>query len=159
MGIYDQLEQLNTTSTTPPRTLVGVSDAPKSPLQVKQPSPTKKSQPINLTRKPTREVTQERELPREPSRDNSRNNPRALPSREEVQEFSFRLRDDLKVKVQAEVPHQWQDELEELARQLDVKKLELYRFILGEFLGKVRRKPSGKGVTGETVVIFKQGER
>ena len=44
------------------------------------------------------------------------------------------------MKVQAEVPHRWQKELEEIARKLDVKKLELYRFILGEFLGKVKRK-------------------
>ncbi len=64
----------------------------------------------------------------------------SLPIRDEVQEFSFRLRDELKVKVQAEVPHTWQKELEEVARNLDVKKLELYRFIFGEFLGKVKRK-------------------
>ena len=57
---------------------------------------------------------------------------------DEIQEFSFRLRDTLKVKVQAEVPHDWQTELDEVARELNVKKLELYRFIYGEFLGKVR---------------------
>ncbi len=44
------------------------------------------------------------------------------------------------MKVQAEVPHRWQKELEQMAQRLDVGKLELYRFILGEFLGKVRRK-------------------
>ena len=59
-----------------------------------------------------------------------------------MQEFSFRLRDELKVKVQAEVPHTWQKELEEVARGMNVKKLELYRFIFGEFLGKVWRKKS-----------------
>ena len=80
---------------------------------------------------------------REPSRDKTRESSRDLPTRNEVQEFSFRLRDELKVKVQAEVPHKWQEELEDLARELDVKKLELYRFILGEFLGKVRRKKAG----------------
>jgi hypothetical protein len=78
--------------------------------------------------------------PRQTSREKSRD----LPTRDEIQEFSFRLRDELKarVKVQAEVPHQWQEELDEVARQLRVKKLELYRFILGEFLGKVKRKQS-----------------
>ena len=65
---------------------------------------------------------------------------RDLPTRNEIQQFSFQLRDELKVKVQAEVPHRWQKELEDLARNLNVKKLELYRFILGEFLGKVKRK-------------------
>ena len=76
---------------------------------------------------------------RDKSRDTSREFPRDLPTRDEIQEFSFQLRDELKVKVQAEVPYRWQDELEELARQLNVKKLELYRFIIGSFLGKVRR--------------------
>jgi hypothetical protein len=83
-----------------------------------------------------------RDNPREEIRESARDNPRELPSRDEIQEFSFQLRDELKVKVQAEVPHQWQDELEEIARQLDVKKLELYRFILGEFLGKAHCKDS-----------------
>lgn len=94
------------------------------------------------TRKDTQKTTPKithardssRELPREPVQD--------LPTRDEIQEFSFRLRDELKVKVQAEVPHEWQDELEDVARDLKVKKLELYRFIFGEFLGKVKRKQS-----------------
>jgi len=87
---------------------------------------------------------------RDGSRDMVRNKPRAksrkqsrnLPTRDEIQEFSFRLRDELKVKVQAEVPHTWQKELDTVARRLDVKKLELYRFILGEFLGKVNQGES-----------------
>lgn len=93
-------------------------------------SPTPTQHPL-----PTQDVTPTRAE----SRDNARVMPRDLPTRDEIQEFSFRLRDDLKVKVQAEVPAQWQDELENLARDLKVKKLELYRFILGEFLGKVKR--------------------
>lgn len=116
-------------------------------------------------RKTTRESTQPRDDARAPSRasarkvvrgnlregsrDSARNDtqetPRVngtdLPTRDDIQAFTFRLRDELKVKVQAEVPHHWQDELEELARELNVKKLELYRFILGEFLGKVTRSP------------------
>jgi hypothetical protein len=40
------------------------------------------------------------------------------------------------------VPPAWQEDLEEVARALRVKKLELYRFIIGEFLGKVKRKGS-----------------
>ena len=75
--------------------------------------------------------------PREETRDDLRETSREKPSRDEIQEFSFRLRDELKVKVQAEVPHSWQDELEQIALNLDVKKLELYRFILGKFLNKV----------------------
>lgn len=92
------------------------------------------------TRELTPKVTRKRDVLSKVSSDNPRENSRKLPSRDEIQEFSFRLRDSLKVKVQAEVPHEWQGELEGLARDLNVKKLELYRFILGEFLGKVKRK-------------------
>ena len=106
------------------------------------------SSDAKTTREVTRKSTRVRDLSRDMSRDRSREKPRDkprkkprdLPSRDEIQGFSFRLRDDLKVKVQAEVPHQWQKELDEIARELNVKKLELYRFIIGEFLGKVRRR-------------------
>ena len=106
------------------------------------------SVPKKSTSKSTSKVTRQRDKVREVSSDNSRQKSREkplepdlpLPTRDEVQEFSFRLRDELKVKVQAEVPHTWQKELDEVARTLDVKKLELYRFIIGEFLCKVKRK-------------------
>ena len=113
-------------------------------------------------RKPTRKSTRvrdnsrdnPRDMPRDKSRDkardtsrgkprdNTRGMSRALPTRVERQGFSFQLRDELSVKIQAEVPPQWKTELEETARELNVKKLELYRFIIGEFLGKVKRKDS-----------------
>jgi len=100
------------------------------------------------TRKPTqqrdlsrdRSLVKSRHFPLDGSRGNSRGKSRDLPTRDEIQEFSFRLRDTLKVKVQAEVPHDWQNELDEIARELNVKKLELYRFIYGQFLGKVREE-------------------
>jgi hypothetical protein len=126
MGIYDELSKLEQPS---PAQEVGLSPQGKE----------KESAPH-----PTRKATPPRELSRTPSRASSRKSPRVkprdLPTRDEIQEFSFRLRDELRVKVQAEVPHRWQKELEAIARDLDVKKLELYRFILGEFLGKVKRK-------------------
>ena len=113
--------------------------------------PARKPAP-KVARKPAQERDTSRDEARKNARENARDSSpdrpreesrgkrRSLPTRDEIQEFSFRLRDDLKVKVQAEVPHQWQTDLEGIARELDVKKLELYRFILGEFLGKVRRK-------------------
>ncbi|GAB4574689.1 MAG: hypothetical protein Kow0077_22470 [Anaerolineae bacterium] len=82
------------------------------------------------------------EVTRDNPREKSRENTRSLPTRDAIQEFSFRLRDELKVKVQAEVPHQWQQELDDLARQINVKKLELYRYIIGDFLGKVGQPDS-----------------
>ena len=96
--------------------------------------PTEKDTAEKGTRKPARALEPSREKPSDKSRRKSRD----LPTRDEIQEFSFSLRDELKVKVQAEVPYKWQKELEEMAHKLDVKKLELYRFILGEFLGKVK---------------------
>ena len=104
----------------------------------KHPAPRKTAS--EATQKPTRVREPSRDKLRDTPRDKPRRKSRGLPTRDEIQEFSFRLRDALKVKVQAEVPHRWQKELEEIARGLNVKKLELYRFIIGEFLGKVRRK-------------------
>lgn len=106
----------------------------------------REKQEATATRSSTPEVTREstspRDLSRDVPRDKSREIVRGLPSRDDIQEFSFRLRDELKVKVQAEVPHQWQQELDDLARQLNVKKLELYRYIIGDFLGKVGQPDS-----------------
>ncbi len=96
----------------------------------------------NVAPEPARPRDRSRETPRDSARENTTLQARDLPSRDAIQEFSFRLRDELKVKVQAEVPHHWQQELDDVARELDVKKLELYRYIIGEFLGKVRRKRS-----------------
>ncbi len=118
MGIYDDLSKLENQSPT-----VKMTGEKKI-----------------LDNKSTRKVTPVPKLPRQGSSENPREEARSLPSRDEIQGFSFQLRDELKVKVQAEVPFHWQKELEDVARQLNVKKLELYRFIIGEFLGKVKRK-------------------
>ncbi len=132
MSTYDQLIELSESKKP--------SDSPNKKIR--------KSRKSISTQKPTSKITRKRDKSRKVSSENSReksrgkssNTSRPLPTRDEIQEFSFRLRDELKVKVQAEVPHQWQTELEEVSRTLDVKKLELYRFIFGEFLGKVKRK-------------------
>jgi hypothetical protein len=118
MGIYDDLSKLEKQS------LTGKVTGEKK----------------SLDHKSTRKVTSSTKSSRQLSSGIPREESRILPSRDEIQGFSFQLRDELKVKVQAEVPFRWQKELEDLARQLNVKKLELYRFIIGEFLGKVRRK-------------------
>ena len=114
-----------------------VTKPPELSKQHPQPTPNSTSK---VTLESTRITT--------PARDKLRDNPRTLsrqadvpyPNRNEIQTFSFQLRDAWKVKVQAEVPHEWQKELEEIAHTLNIKKMELYRFIFGEFLGKVKRK-------------------
>lgn len=133
MGIYDDLANLSSPSPT----------GPAHPQETHPETATREGTP-KVTRKSTRPSTTSRDNPRhvtrKPSREKSRESARTLPTRDEIQEFSFRLRDELRVKVQAEVPPAWQEELEEVARELRVKKMELYRFIIGEFLGKVKRK-------------------
>jgi hypothetical protein len=151
MGTYDQLEELNNQPTVKhapvgsPDTLrtVETTENRETPYKAKnrpKNRPTESQADQVSTREVTENDTQERDNPRDTSSENPREKTRGLPNRTEIQEFSFRLRDDVKVKVQAEVPNGWQDELEDVARKLDVKKLELYRFIFGEFLGKVKRK-------------------
>ena len=132
-----------------PARYIGKRKAAK--LEIKTLGPPPPLEPIIQSGKPeavdkkhTRKSTRVHDTSRDRSSDNSREKLRGkirdLPTRDEVQEFSFRLRDELKVKVQAEVPHRWQKDLEKISRDLNVKKLELYRFIFGEFLGKVKRK-------------------
>jgi hypothetical protein len=114
------------------KTISVYSDALKRKADEEQATPTQESTPkVTWTREPSSDP------PREKLRDPMREKARERPSRDDVQEFSFRLRDELKVKVQAEVPYSWQKELEQIALQMNVKKLELYRFILGKFLNKV----------------------
>ena len=128
MSIYDDLNQLDQQSSTekePPGTESGDTKHTSKPAR-------------ESTRKPAREMDPSREMSSEKPREELRGTSRDIPSRDEIQKFSFSLRDELKVKVQAEVPHQWQDELDRMARKLNVKKLELYRYILGDFLGKVK---------------------
>jgi hypothetical protein len=62
--------------------------------------------------------------------------------KDEIEEFSFTLRREHTVQVQALLPEDWKRELEDMAHDLHIGKLELYRFIYGEFLGKVKRQSS-----------------
>jgi hypothetical protein len=106
----------------------------------KPPSPTNHDLNLHNTPISTPQVTLARDISSENSREKPRETLLPLPTRDAIQEFSFRLRDDFKVKLQAEIPHHWQEELETLARQLKVKKLELYRYIIGDFLGKTDQR-------------------
>ena len=116
------------------------SEKQKQQLQPSPATTEKKTQPTSQpTQKPTSKRDKQRARSRQKVREMSRTPSRQYPTRDEVQMFSFQLRDELRVKVQAEVPHQWQGELDDLARTLRVKKLELYRYIIGDFLGKTQR--------------------
>jgi hypothetical protein len=94
-----------------------------------------------------RDRTQKSTQSRHPSRDLPRGNSRNLPTRHDIQYFNFDLKvnDQLKAtaKAQADLPLEWIEELESLTQSMKVGKLELYRFIFGQFLGKVEK--TGKG--------------
>lgn len=136
----------------------GLADSPLFRPETEEKDPSQKQVTEGLSRrdehqskstpKDTRQTTSEstqiithvRDSSREIPRNKSREVDNQYPRRDEIQVFNFQLRDALKVKVQAEVPHEWQQELQEVAHELGIKKMELYRFIYGEFLGKVKRK-------------------
>jgi hypothetical protein len=126
------------------KTISIYSEALKRKQTEQQETPTPESTSnVNHSRDMSRDFSRglSRDMSRGKSREVSstdlRENSKKKPTRDEIQEFSFRLRDEINVKVQAELPHSWQEELEKTAQQLDVKKLELYRFIFGKFLDKV----------------------
>jgi len=118
-GTYAQLAELTKVSPTETAT-VGLSDAPKTAETVGSGATpiTRKNRPVKSPTaaladpvamgEATPTVTQGRDKSREISSETPREKSRGLPDREEIQEFSFRLRDELKlkVKVQAEVPYQ-----------------------------------------------------
>ena len=83
----------------------------------------------------------------------SRQARKALPSRDDIQELSFRLRYEVKVKVQAEVPVEWKAKLEKIAFDLKIGKVELYRFILGEFLGQIERKGTSPPIQHKNPIL------
>ena len=60
-------------------------------------------------------------------------------SAEVVEELAFGLRKGQKAKVNTEIPLAWKVELDDLAHRLKVGKYDLLMFVIGEFLGKVRR--------------------
>jgi hypothetical protein len=116
------------------------SEQAKQQATLREPFLDQSPKPKNI-KKTLQKVTQEPTRSRDTSRDPAREKSRDLPTRDDIQLFSFQLRDELraKAKIQAEVPPQWQEELDGLAQHLNVKKLELYRYIIGAFLGKTER--------------------
>ena len=59
---------------------------------------------------------------------------------EEIEKFAFDLRKKPKVRVNADVPAEWKDQLDSLAHQLKVGKYELLLYMIAFSLGKVQRE-------------------
>ncbi len=61
-------------------------------------------------------------------------------STDDVELLDFELRKIRKFRVNADIPEDWKEELDSLAFRLKVGKYELLTFVIGQFLGKVKRK-------------------
>lgn len=57
-------------------------------------------------------------------------------SSDEIEALNFRLRKITKTKINAEVPPEWKQRLDDMAYQLGVGKYELVMYIIGRFLGE-----------------------
>ena len=128
MGMYDQLEELNK---TPPS-----SPAIWEKSRVVQESPGEKA---GVTQKPTQRVTQKVTQISNPADEQFSR----LPSTEEVEDLSYTLRKIPKIRVNADVPPDWKDQLDEIAYQLRVGKYELMLYVIGQFLGQAKRNKAG----------------
>jgi hypothetical protein len=63
-----------------------------------------------------------------------------MPSKDEVEEFNWKLRRERFQKFTTDIPSSWLKELNDMAYEMDVKKIELYRYMIAEFLWKVKRR-------------------
>jgi hypothetical protein len=61
---------------------------------------------------------------------------------EQVEQLSFQLRKITKTRVNADIPDDWKDELDDLAHRLRVGKYELMLYLIALVMGKVTRKKS-----------------
>ncbi len=61
-------------------------------------------------------------------------------STDDVELLDFELRKVRKFRVNADIPEDWKEELDSLAFKLKVGKYELLTFVIGQFLGKVKRR-------------------
>ncbi len=128
-SIFTELQQVKAQQQ---QELHGAGNALPTPV-VKKPKPKKEEQADMI-------VSQE--FPQETSQETSRKTSQArtrYPTKEEMEEFNWRLRNEPIQKFTTELPAQWMEDMKDIAYRTGVKKLELYRFIIGEFLGKVKR--------------------
>ena len=65
------------------------------------------------------------------------NNVSNLPTAEEVEELTFRLRKFPKVRINGDVPDEWKKRLDDLAHELGVGKYDLVTYVVAKFLGEV----------------------
>jgi hypothetical protein len=105
-------------------------------LKLKPPEEKKRVGPVV----PKAEVTQE--LTQAPTQKSTRKVTQVskrqvnLPQTETIEDWAYRLRKVSKVRVNADVPREWKERLDDLAHRLKVGKYELMLYVIGEFLGE-----------------------
>jgi hypothetical protein len=64
------------------------------------------------------------------------------PSTENIEKLNFQLRKIAKVRVNADIPLEWKDQLDDLAHTLRVGKYELLLYMIAVLLGKIEKQKS-----------------
>lgn len=62
------------------------------------------------------------------------------PTTEAIEQLSFELRKTAKVRVNADIPQEWKDKLDDLAHKLRVGKYEFMLYLIALAIGKVQAK-------------------
>lgn len=65
------------------------------------------------------------------------NRSKNLPTADEVEEVVFRMRKARKIRINADFPEAWKQELDEYAHQAGVGKYHLVMYAVGKMLGKI----------------------
>lgn len=82
------------------------------------------------SQEPTQGVTQ---ISKRLSKPLSKSN---FPTTEEIENLAFSLRKVTKARVNADIPHAWKKQLDDLAYRLEIGKYDLMLFIIARFLGE-----------------------
>src|SRR6266849_3029115 len=94
----------------------------------------------NDTRKVTQNPTQVSKKVSSPASKRNQDQP----STEDIEDLAYRLRKDNKVRVNADVPREWKDRLDDLAHRLKVGKYELMLYVIAKFFEE-EQPPEGGG--------------
>ncbi len=64
--------------------------------------------------------------------------PTNIPTKQQLEEFSFKYRNLSTKNLNMELPKEWMKEVSNIANKMEIKKVLIYRYIIGQFLGKVK---------------------
>ena len=104
-------------------------------IQDTTPSQDQPHEPVQV--QPTQKVTQiSNRLSKPLSKSLSKPSSQRLTT-EMIENLAFQLRKQPKFRVNADIPQEWKDQLDDMAHKLRVGKYELLTYIIGLFLGEI----------------------